>query len=611
MKTNLIVVAILTALVGIFYFDVLFLNKAFISNDANEARFLSYSVFLEFNENQTDWYPYIFSGMPTTLLYRSALNYFPNIILQAFPTIFQHLIHYILAGFGMFLLLRHLGILSGLVGAISFIFCANMITQEVVGHAGLWMTAAYIPIIFWSMRQLLDGKQNIAVTALFIGLQLQRQHLQIAYYTWILMGLYVTWWFWQERDIKRLSMFGASCVLGLMLGAIHFLPIHEYAKYSVRDYMSVEYASRWSLHPLEMITFVWPFAYGWGGTSYTGHLPFTYSPHYLGIIVIALAGIGVYVRRRDTYCWFICFVISLFMIISFGKYTPVHGFLFEWLPMFSKFRVPIMILILVQFLVSVLAAFGFHWVYGKLKQNKVGYIAYILAFLVLADLWYIGNKITKPSSKIYQTTGDVKFRKDEIASFFEKDENLYRVHFEEFNTNKYARWGVEMTGGYHAAKLVIYQKNFIEEKDPIKKVELLKLLNVKYVVSRKLLNIKLLIKKTLSGYYIHRFPGNPRYFLKNGSIERLEHDNNYRKMELNAFRDDKLIISEIYYPAWKAFVDGKEVTVEKYKNLICAVPIKIGHHTVEFKYVSHIYMISVIISLLGLLAIIIIRARGN
>jgi hypothetical protein len=47
-----------------------------------------------------------------------------------------------------------------------------------------------------------------------------------------------------------------------------------------------------------------------------------------------------------------------------------------------------------------------------------------------------------------------------------------------------------------------------------------------------------------------------------------------------------LMLSEVYYPAWKAYVDGRPVSLYPADYLLRAVPVPAGDHTVELRYES-------------------------
>jgi uncharacterized membrane protein YfhO len=43
-------------------------------------------------------------------------------------------------------------------------------------------------------------------------------------------------------------------------------------------------------------------------------------------------------------------------------------------------------------------------------------------------------------------------------------------------------------------------------------------------------------------------------------------------------------LSEIYYPGWRAYVDGHEEELVRANGILRAVRIKAGNHQVEFRY---------------------------
>ena len=95
----------------------------------------------------------------------------------------------------MYLFLKRIGgnFIGSILGATSFMVVPYMVTMIVHGHGSQVMTAAYIPWIMWALIRL-DEKsslRNIGILSLLIGLQLQRAHVQIAYYTWLAAGLLV------------------------------------------------------------------------------------------------------------------------------------------------------------------------------------------------------------------------------------------------------------------------------------------------------------------------------------------------------------------------------------------------------------------------------------
>jgi hypothetical protein len=59
-----------------------------------------------------------------------------------------------------------------------------------------------------------------------------------------------------------------------------------------------------------------------------------------------------------------------------------------------------------------------------------------------------------------------------------------------------------------------------------------------------------------------------------------------------------LVLSEVYYPAWKAYVDGSPVPVHVAEGLLRSVPVPEGEHTVKLRYESWTLRAGMAISLL-------------
>jgi uncharacterized membrane protein YfhO len=65
-----------------------------------------------------------------------------------------------------------------------------------------------------------------------------------------------------------------------------------------------------------------------------------------------------------------------------------------------------------------------------------------------------------------------------------------------------------------------------------------------------------------------------------------------------------LVLSEVYYPNWKVFVDGVEKTMLRCDYSLRGVALEKGNHTVVFKYVDKDFQIGAVITLFALAIII-------
>jgi Bacterial membrane protein YfhO len=327
------------------------------------------------------WNPYHFLGMPSFGSLAFVPYVYPldpvfgflNTVLH-FPDLTWLLFHYLLIAVGMIALLRALGAGAdaALLGAVAFALTPNLVAVGAFGHGSQIMTAAWLPLLFllydrFARRGSLLALAGFAFAAAF---QLLRGHVQIVFYSWLALGLYALWLAIAAARAKRgadaaraAGGLAAGLALGFGMSAFLYFPVHEYAKLSIRSAgegsgAGFEYATSWSFHPKEMLTFVVPSMFGFGGRTYWGTMPFTDYPNYMGIIPLALALYGARRARGAARAYWIG-LAAVALMISFGKHVkPLYELLYQHVPYFNKFRVPVMILVLLQFAVAVLAALG-------------------------------------------------------------------------------------------------------------------------------------------------------------------------------------------------------------------------------------------------------------
>jgi hypothetical protein len=365
------------------FFHPLVAGKVFISPDSvAPAGFAKIALQgLKERDVYALWNPFHFLGMPSfgSLAFvpyvypLDPLFGFLNETLR-FPDLTWLLAHYLLLAASMLALLRALGAgpETAAVGATAFALTPNLVAVGAFGHGSQIMTAAYLPLLLllydrFARRGSLLALAGFALAAAF---QLLRGHVQIVFYSWLALAGYALFLSadaaraGRQGDAARaLGGLAAGLGLGFGMSAFLYLPVHEYAKLSVRSAgegsgAGFEYATSWSFHPQEMLTFVIPSMFGFGGRTYWGTMPFTDYPNYMGIIPLALAVVGA-VRARGVIRAYLIALAGIALLVSFGKHArPLYSLLYDHLPYFNKFRVPVMILVLVQFATAALAALG-------------------------------------------------------------------------------------------------------------------------------------------------------------------------------------------------------------------------------------------------------------
>ncbi len=324
------------------------------------------------------WCPYIFGGMPTVGSLMWAPFYPLDALLQKLfdwlPSLkiplTANYLHHLLGALWTYLLLKHLkaGRAAALLGAVAFSFSPYLVVLTPAGHGGKLWTASYLPLVLLTLMRLCDKPSlaRFAVAALAMGAAFLANHPQIAYYEVIALGLY-----WALRSVPLMArepktalahtgLLAGMIVAGALMAAVVYLPTRQYAQFSIRGEGagSYDWATSWSFHPVEIVTFAIPSFFGFGGQTYWGHMPFTEAPNYLGVTVLLLATAAL---RRPLGRTKIFLVVSFLfaLVVSFGKFVPLlYGPMYHLLPYFKRFRVPVLIHILCLFSAGMLAALG-------------------------------------------------------------------------------------------------------------------------------------------------------------------------------------------------------------------------------------------------------------
>lgn len=340
------------------------------------------------------WNPYINSGTsfngglhliftPISLL--CDLIFSPHFAITA-----AGLIHLFLAGVFtlLFARLTGLGFMASFLAAVFFILSTEMVSLFNAGHIGKLDTISWFPVVLFALERALQRRRHVdfILTAAALSLQFYEGHIQIVFYTCIVVGIYFIWRsikiYRDEKDLPalgRLYISGTVMVLlFLSLSAATFSQWLEFKSQSERsEGAPYEFATTWSMPPQELATYIVPDMFGLSRINYNdpgkikvfywGEMPFTQTADYLGLLPIILTIIAM-IKCRGTYVRILLFVAILFQVLAMGKYTPVYPFFYEYLG-FKFFRVPKMNLFVVAFSVSIMAAHGAQWVLGELSEK--------------------------------------------------------------------------------------------------------------------------------------------------------------------------------------------------------------------------------------------------
>ena len=228
------------------------------------------------------WFPWILGGIPTIHSFLSISNYYyPHHLMVMLNNLglswnWYFIFHLIFGALGFYKLILFFKQekYSALFGSILFLLMPYMIVMFAYGHGSQMMSASYIPWIILYLFKIYKTPKllNYLLFSILIGFQLQRGHVQIAYYTWMMIGLFfvINTFYFFKNEVKDVYKFIklkigliVSLILGLCLSLSIYLPILKYSSKSIRGSnigggAGLEYATLWSFSLKEMCTFIFP-----------------------------------------------------------------------------------------------------------------------------------------------------------------------------------------------------------------------------------------------------------------------------------------------------------------------------------------------------------------
>ncbi|PIW69279.1 MAG: hypothetical protein COW08_08050 [Ignavibacteriales bacterium CG12_big_fil_rev_8_21_14_0_65_30_8] len=409
----LAVILIIIILFLIFLSPLYFGGKTFQSSDITASK--SLHTYVENHSGGfTLWNPYIFCGIPAYATSTEApwYNLFYDgitAVRSAFTAFFS--VEYAMWSFYLiilaitsFLLMKYLtkNTLVSLFTALSTAFSTGLIVFLFIGHVTKLTAICWYPLIFLLIIRLQKKITLIDILLLIITLQLfiQGFHVQIIFYSLLAVAIYFIYYFLRsllKKDyelknniLKTAGSFAVAFLISLFIQSDNLSQVYEYMQYSTRGTESIvekisnekinseseyyNYHTSWSFSPEEISTFIVPSFYGFGNSNYKGELskgqpvevntyfgqmPFVDVAMYMGVLVFFFALFGIYTRRKEPFVQFLTLLSAFALILSFGKnFSPLFDLFFYYFPYFNKFRVPSMVLVLLQLSFPVLAGLG-------------------------------------------------------------------------------------------------------------------------------------------------------------------------------------------------------------------------------------------------------------
>lgn len=522
---------------------------------------------------------------------------------------------------------------------VVFSFSGLIITQLRSIH--IVQAISFFPLEFFLVEKFLQTKKWrwLIIFSLILSQQIYANYQQIVLISLISLGIYISF-----RNFKLILPVLIFTILGLIFSLPQVLPTIELVKLSFRDHgTALSEMVKYPFVPKNLLSFLNPYFFG---NPRIGTYPpfsnnwgiFWESTGYLGILPLVLVLISLKNFRKHLVFWII---LGISLILLLGKYTPFF-FLFQ-LPPLNMFRVPARFLLPFVWSLAILAAFGLQQIKNKTVQMIIILFAFADLFYFGFKYHAVINSqkwLEPPQSVKFLQEDKSWFRiysywpsTDWNNIFLKKGwQNIddYFAFRNGLDPNQNLFWNLssaDLYVGLMPRRLEIF-KNLIDSGLKPGEVsslsaKLLSLAGVKYFISPYFLN-NFSLEATISGqpnFYIYKNPGVlPHVYLTTDYevaqtlpelMQKLQDPDNHKVIleekidlgpaenpgeatviknsdleiiiQVSANKKSLLILSDSYYPSWKAFIDGQETKIYPANLNQRAVTVPPGSHQVKFK----------------------------
>lgn len=425
---TLVLLLIVLLIFVIFYSPLYFGGKTFQSGDIITSE--SSKTYVEIHEGgYTLWNPYIFTGMPAYALatgykWFNIIYVVTNSVRSVFSAPFSNeyamwTFYLVALAYTMFFFMmnRTQNRLVSLFSALTVSFSTGIVVFLYIGHVTKLTSIFVFPVIlllllnFQKKIKLLD----VMLLLFFMPVMFLGWHVQIIFYIFFAVMIYFIYYFisaLKTKDsfltkqlLKSAAIFLFAVLVGLGIQSDNLTQIYEYTPYSTRGTESIldkestpskktetdfyEYATNWSFSPGEVLTWIVPSYYGFGKSTYNGALSqnqdvevntyfgqmmFVDVAMYMGVVVFFLSIFGMIINWKDKFVRYLTILAVIATLISFGRTFPIaYDLMFHYFPFFDKFRVPSMILVLVQLSLPILAGLGIARLISLKQENDKKY----------------------------------------------------------------------------------------------------------------------------------------------------------------------------------------------------------------------------------------------
>jgi hypothetical protein len=390
------------------------------------------------------WNPYLNYGQPV-LANPNLLFFYPyTLLIVLFPVeaayTLHFLVHFALAGIGTYLLARVWGQtrLAGFFAAFIFMFSGPVLSLGDLYNESA--CAAWIPWALLATDRALESRRLRPWVLLIVVFAMQWLGGEPMTFlaTFGLCFAYALYrcgaWekLWSKLNLRLLAIFFLVGCGILLLCAVQFLPASDLLSHSRRGVQGLRFreTANWAVNPFSLLEFVIPdffgsgmgFPSGWLWLMSDRNLPYFLSI-FLGFVPLFYALVGWRLgtdRRRN----FVAGSAGVFLLLSFGHFTPVFSLAYLLVPPLMLVRYPVKLVVIVTFLLAILAGWGLDRLrspVGEWRPRRQRLLMPLWVFLggivtVLAVAWVLPAAITAPTRWVLHALAPIPFSLEQMSA---------------------------------------------------------------------------------------------------------------------------------------------------------------------------------------------------
>ena len=430
-------VIIFFAAITLFYFSPILEGKRIKQHDIEMYKGMSQEInqFRDDTGEQSLWTNSMFGGMPAWNIgvqqNSNLMTYVQKIIGLGFPS---PIMSVFISMLGFFILLLVLGCRTWIsfIGALAYGFTSYLFIVMGAGHNSKAVAMAYMAPVIAGIILTYKGKYlwGFVLTAISLALEIRAGHIQITYYLFMIVLIFIIAEFIDAiRNYRFGDFFNASSVLALaailavLTSTTTLYANYEFGKETMRGKpiltentgnqtrgLDRDYVTQWSYGIGETWSLMIPNVKGGASdyigndnpaleevdprfrstvaqsNAYWGDQPGTSGPVYVGAIVCFLFILGLFVVKGKIK-WVLLAATILSILLSWGKnFMGFTDFFLDYFPMYNKFRAVSMTLVIAEVCMPMLAFLALAEVTKKTERLKKNNIYIYISFGLTAGL---------------------------------------------------------------------------------------------------------------------------------------------------------------------------------------------------------------------------------